>query len=194
MFAEDNLENLKKDFEKITELKVVGVDEMENGYEFRTGDDREYIVFNNMDDATTEAVLEVSEMIVDDPQSFDMDWLSGFIYMLDEDKEDIAIEETDSYMEDVEDGDKLTSEEWNDKWDKKRDEIYDRLDGGSEIIEYFEEMGYELNEILDMDSVGIDTEEAAEDAIDVDGVAHFLATYDGKEIELNDGGVAYRRD
>ena len=39
---------------------------------------------------------------------------------------------------------------------------------------------------------GIDTDEAARDTVDTDGVARFLASYDGNETELPDGRVAYR--
>lgn len=38
----------------------------------------------------------------------------------------------------------------------------------------------------------IDADAVAEEAIDWDGVEHFLAFYDGKEIELDDGWYAYR--
>ena len=38
----------------------------------------------------------------------------------------------------------------------------------------------------------IDADAVAEEAIDWDGVEHFLASYDGEEIELDDGWYAYR--
>ena len=43
-----------------------------------------------------------------------------------------------------------------------------------------------------MEIAGFDSEEAAENAIRTDGVAHFLASYDGEEIELDNGNVMYR--
>ena len=47
--------------------------------------------------------------------------------------------------------------------------------------QFFEQYGY-----------SIDTEEAAEDAVNTDGVPHFFASYDGREVELDDGSVMYR--
>lgn len=39
---------------------------------------------------------------------------------------------------------------------------------------------------------GIDVDAAAEDAISTDGAGHFMSSYDGKEVELDDGTVMYR--
>ena len=41
------------------------------------------------------------------------------------------------------------------------------------------------NDLFDMDTI-------VEECIDVDGIAHFIARYDGEEIELEDGLYAYR--
>ena len=38
----------------------------------------------------------------------------------------------------------------------------------------------------------VDLDKVVEEAIDVDGIAHFIARYDGEEIELNDDLFAYR--
>ena len=40
-------------------------------------------------------------------------------------------------------------------------------------------------------ALGIDSDAAAEAAVDTDGAAHFLDLYDGKEVELPSGAVAY---
>ncbi len=42
--------------------------------------------------------------------------------------------------------------------------------------------------------MSLDYDAAAEDAIRTDGVAHFLASYDGNETDLDSGAVAYRRN
>lgn len=51
---------------------------------------------------------------------------------------------------------------------------------------------YTREDLLKANFISIDTDEAAKDAVRVDGVAHFLATYDGDETELPSGAVAYR--
>lgn len=83
-----------------------------------------------------------------------------------------------------------------------QDKINDAIDEA--VDEYTDEqmddpVGY-LEELYSKDEAmkkaielgGIDYDEASQDAIDTDGVAHFLASYDGNEIELPNGRVAYR--
>jgi hypothetical protein len=59
-------------------------------------------------------------------------------------------------------------------------------------IEYLKEM-YSDSEAIEkaMELGGINYDEASEDAVDEDGVAHFLDGYDGQEVELPSGAVAY---
>ena len=73
----------------------------------------------------------------------------------------------------------------------KYDEIYDSL---KDPVDYFvEEQGiYTKEELFEQSFISIDTTEAAEDAIQTDGVAHFLSSYDGEEVELDNGNVMYR--
>jgi len=51
---------------------------------------------------------------------------------------------------------------------------------------------YTEEELLKQSWIQINTSEAAEDAVNVDGVGHFFASYDGDQIELDDGTVMYR--
>ena len=73
------------------------------------------------------------------------------------------------------------------------DEIYDALE---DPIEYFvEQQGiYSREDLLKQSFVMIDIDEATDDAVSTDGVAHFIAHYDHNEIELPSGAYAYRRD
>ena len=66
----------------------------------------------------------------------------------------------------------------------------ENLEDPMEYLEgYFEKEGV-MKEAIRI--AGINVDEAAQDAIDTDGVAHFLARYDGDEIELPSGAYAYR--
>lgn len=49
----------------------------------------------------------------------------------------------------------------------------------------------ELREVVEQNNL-VDVDKIAEEAIDWDGVAHFIARYDGEEIELEDDMYAYR--
>lgn len=51
---------------------------------------------------------------------------------------------------------------------------------------------YSREDALKQSFISIDVDAAAESAVSTDGVAHFLATYSGDEIELDDDVVAYR--
>ena len=75
----------------------------------------------------------------------------------------------------------------------KYDEIYDELD---DPVQYFVEdhATYTMETLMDASFISIDEREAAKDAIDTDGVAHFLAGHDGNEVELDTGIVMYRTD
>jgi len=73
----------------------------------------------------------------------------------------------------------------------KYEEIYDELD---DPVQYFvEDHGmYTIEDLMDASFISIEEREAAEDAVETDGVAHFLAGYDGNEVELDSGIVMYR--
>jgi len=75
--------------------------------------------------------------------------------------------------------------------DSKSDEIELALD---DPVQYFvhEQGTYRIEDLFKAPFIRINTEEAAEDAVATDGVAHFLSTYDGNEVELPSGAVAYR--
>ena len=73
----------------------------------------------------------------------------------------------------------------------KYDEIYDELD---DPVQYFVEdhATYTMETLMDASFISIDEREAAKDAVDTDGVAHFLAGHDGNEVELDNEMVMYR--
>jgi hypothetical protein len=59
-------------------------------------------------------------------------------------------------------------------------------------LSWLEELGYEGSDLYSQVLPYIDIDEAAEDAIDVDGWEHFVAHYDGESHELNSGVVYWR--
>ncbi|MCK4666833.1 hypothetical protein KAU33_08790 [Candidatus Dependentiae bacterium] len=75
--------------------------------------------------------------------------------------------------------------------ENKYDEIYEELE---DPVQYFvEDHGiYTIEDLMEASFTSIDTDEAAQDAIDEDGVAHFLASYDENVTELDSGIVMYR--
>lgn len=72
----------------------------------------------------------------------------------------------------------------------RQKEIYEAL---KDPIQYFvEDQGiYSREDLLKQNFITIDVDEAAKDAVDTDGVAHFLDNYDNSEVELASGAVAF---
>jgi len=72
----------------------------------------------------------------------------------------------------------------------KSDQIQDALD---DPVEYFvEQQGiYSREDLMKQSFIRIDIDKAAEDAIDTDGISHFLDRYDGSELDLPSGAIAY---
>ena len=63
----------------------------------------------------------------------------------------------------------------------------------SDPVGYFEDhYGWTAAECLKNGTLRINVEAAAEDAVNTDGVAHFLSSYDFNMVELEDGAVAFR--
>jgi len=76
--------------------------------------------------------------------------------------------------------------------EKLHDELYNRTKKQLEDdpMEWAEELGYDFGRNRP-NWINIDTRKAAQEAVDVDGVAHFLG--EGDETELDSGAVAYGR-
>ena len=70
------------------------------------------------------------------------------------------------------------------------EEVKDRIE--KDPLGWLEDMGYTPEEALKLRFVSIDVDTAATDAINTDGVPHFLSNYDGDEVDLGESGVAYR--
>ena len=147
--------------------------------------EREWIVFENSDDAEQAAKAKVKEDLENEPEMFTQSWLQNFIEISDTDRRIIAGEEADNIVEDMED---------NEEKEKVREKEYERIkEDLKDPIQYFvDDHGmYSREDLLKQRFIRIDIEKASEDAIRTDGVAHFLDVYDSSEVELPSGAVAY---
>lgn len=182
-------------------------------YEFDNGAE-EYYIFDSYDEAEQVAVQYVREMM-NEPEMFNMDFLRGYIdnekltrdlwydeqnyfydtynEMTDEElKQAVGFEEPDTdYYDEAESlmEDEIVEFDREDAIQELIDEKESTFDG----VEYLEDI-YGSNWQSEFSNIEnyIDYDEASEDAVNIDGVAHFLAGYDGNEIDLPNGGVMYR--
>lgn len=184
-------ENISSDLKKSKLADYLGVDEEEvqtlSDDRFEV-DEAEYLVCDE-----DEAYNYASEDIQNTFDDLGLDSFSEefreyiFIYYLDKDWiEDVIKEDLYNMFEDDED---IPS-------DKIDEYVNNRFDEIDDPIEYLiDEYGYEFLNNLIYDNPGIlDMKKVIDACIDTDGIAHFIAYYDGKEIDLGDGLFAYRQN
>ena len=157
----------------------------------------EWIVFEDSEKAESAALARVTEDLENEPEMFTQSWLQYYLEITDTDRRIIAGEESDNRVENMED-EEVTQETGIDDPDEARealqekyyDEMYKALE---DPINYFvDEQGiYSIEDLMKQSFIRIDVERAAQDAIDTDGVAHFLDHYDGEGVELPSGAIAY---
>lgn len=155
----------------------------------------EYLVFDNYTDAEAEAVEQCKQIIEDCGLSetlifeaeiqglIDGSWFIDFweeVHEFNAYEEDIQYIASDAEMEQLENGE-ISEEEIRDNYfNSLQDSIK-----GQEMDEYKYQFGDEqFHDILIKEGL-IDIEALAQWCVDMDGVAHFLASYDGEEIEEN---------
>jgi hypothetical protein len=189
-----------------------------NGIEFYATDgNAEYRVFKTEDDAEIFAVEQVREDLEDSPENFNQDFIRNYIdgdYF-----RDALLEMNNSYAYDIQSEDdnkyanRLISEMVDygllDEEDAKSgnaDELADyymedfvnlitneQLEQGDDGLAFFiDEFGEEETFKMVKDNNLIDIDEASQDAVDADGIAHFLSSYDGETLYLSNDCVAYR--
>ncbi len=111
---------------------------------------------------------------------------------LEEQRELFSTTDFDEKMDNIQEKmDTIAEKAKEDVRSSKREEIYDALE---DPVQYFvEDHGmYTLEQLMKSNIVHIDIKEAAQGAVDTDGIAHFLATYDGNQIDLDNGAVMFR--
>ena len=190
-----------------------------DGTEFyATDNDVEYRVFKTEDDAERVAVEQVREDMEETPENFNQDFIAGYVDGRDFFTEalnemnysyanDIQTESDDRYenrliAEMVENG--LMDEE--DAESGNADELADyykddyvslltegQLNEGANGLQHFiDNFGEEEAMRIVIENNLIDIERASTDAVRVDGIAHFLSSYDGETLYLSNNYVAYR--
>jgi hypothetical protein len=170
------------------------------GLEVSNGSD-DYLVFDDWDDARHAAEDDVKNFIDQEGiENMVPSFVADFVYISDTDKNIIANEEADARAEDMDESDLLRErdvseediESENYDIDQLRTEyaeaeaerVRDILD--SDPIGYFEDSGYSREDVLKLPVFSVDVDALCEEAVKLDGVAHFLASYDGDEVEFED--------
>lgn len=148
---------------------------------------QDWIKMNALDaDWFEDALRESEEFYVDDIES---ESSNTYANRLIEEMVDAGIlDESDL------DEDGLDVNEGVDIYDKKSEYVdYLVENAGDPFDWYVDNFGEEeLDALIKEGTISIDTDAIVDEAIDLDGIAHFIATYDGDEIELDDGWYAYR--
>ena len=181
------------------------------------GDSAEYRVFETYAIAYNTAIEQVREDLEENPDYFNQDWLINWVDVDDTIEnileeyyrsyaDDIAFEDDSRYnnrliAEMVANGlmteEEATSEDADDIAEDNVDNLVDlyveeNMEGDKGVVWYISNFGQDDFRDLVIDNNLIDISGASEDAVDTDGVAHFLSSYDGEEIELDNDVVAYR--
>ena len=186
-FQKEENDMVKRTFDNET-FNVDGIVfvETESGQEFGIAKDEE-----KADEMATEMVKNDLET---EPSLFNQDWLEGFFdtdQFLDEVDSDVDNMDFEDVKEDPESfglSQKDVDEEtdaFTEAWEKHHEEHMEEIRG--DPIGYLKDLGID-DKIIDY----IDIDEAAEDAIGVDGPGHFLSSYDGNIRDLPSGAVYWR--
>ncbi len=164
-----------------------------------TIDGTEYNLVKDDDEAERIALQLVKQDLEEEPGIFDRDWLQSFITISNTDKRIMAADEEDAIREQVEDDAKhkrldFDTDEEREEWiesevETRRNEFEKSLD---DPIQYFvHDQGiYSVEDLMKQPWIRIDIDEAAQSAVDTDGWAHFLSTYDGN-YDTTPGGLVF---
>ena len=161
----------------------------------------EFLIYDNYEDAETEAVEQCKQIIEDCGLTenlifeaeiqglIDDSWFIEFwneLHEFNAYEEDIQYIVNDKEMEQLENGEISEDEIRENYFNSLQDSIK-----GLEMDEYKYQFGeQQFHEILIKENL-IDIDALSRWCVDMDGVAHYLASYDGEEIEEN-GFYIYR--
>jgi phage pi2 protein 07 len=196
--------------------------EYQEGYDSQyfiaTDGSEEYMVFENDDDAEDYAIMRVKEDLEENPEYFNQDFLMEHIDgedffqgIYDEYNygyaTDIKSESGDTYANrlidemvewDIMDIEEAESDDAEEIAEDRIDDFVsaltsDQISVGNGGYDYYEDnFGNEEAMRLVMQNNLIDIDSASEEAVRIDGIAHFISSYDGNQIDLDNQAVAYR--
>lgn len=208
------LESLKEH----TDDDSLTIDSSNNDNAYVIGDSGEYTIYRNEDLAEQDAIEKVKEDLQESAEYFNEEWLMGHIsaesffenlfnewnmgYATDIMTEDDSIYGNRLIAEMVEwgimDSDEANSRDAEETANERIEDFVqalteDQINQGNEGLTYYiDNFGKEdamkvvvENNLIDMDS-------ASKDAVNVDGIGHFLSSYDGNTIYLENNSVAFR--
>ena len=202
-------DELVNHFSNDGELPIDIEEEIENSFKYNTTlgnrgsfekDGEEYIFIESEEIAEGIAIEQIKEDLEEDPGLFTQTWLQDFIYISDTDKRLLCNEEEDNLREMITEDTNIEDYENEEEYNNAIDEVVNKRLEEYAIslenpIEYFvNEQGiYSVEDLMKQFWININIDEAAKDAIKVDGWAHFLSRYDG-EYETTENGIVYFRD
>ncbi len=173
---------------------------------FKT-DEGEYRWFKDYDTAERIAVNRVREDLDDQPEMFNQDWLMNHINedrYWDDVESDInnwVYESPESYTGFIDNEAPEMDEDDDESYEGYSEDQVERMFQGyfadlkqQGVLEWLKELGYDGEELSKQITPYLDTNEAAQDAVDMDGVGHFLAYYDGDLYEPQGHDVVYVRE
>ena len=195
----ENVENIEligalKELEIIEGIEDIQEIDAENNM-IILDNNQEYLYFNNYEDAEATAVqycvdiiedCGVSENLLNIAINHNMVDLSWFMDAATEYAENYAYNESIEYLADAEEleridagivsEDEIREKYYNSILPSNAEEAFDEF-----IFNYGREYTMEIIKKYDL----LDHEELAQYCVDVDGVRHFLSSYDGEELEYN---------
>ena len=216
---EDWMNDAIKDLRSYTDNNDLKIENINDDDYFLASDgSHEYLVFEDFDEAHEYAVDDVKNNLEENPEYFQRDWLMAhleagnfFRNVYDEWNmgyaTDIMTEDDDKYpnrliaemvqwgiMDSDEANGRDAEEIANDRMSDFVNALTDdQINQGNDGFDYYiDNFGEEEAFNMAVKNNLIDIESASEDAVNVDGVAHFISSYDGEEIALNNGSYAYR--
>jgi hypothetical protein len=211
-------ESLNELIEKtgFVDLEITMVSETGNEFVADTGI-YDFRVFKTESDAEETAIAQVFEDLDEYPENFNRDWLMSYIDGGDFFAENIRLSSAEYVEEletlpdskydnlliaeliengllDEEDAENIDYQELEELKGDFADLIaQDRINMGNNGLDYYlDELGEEDTFRIIIDNNLLDKVEASQDAVAVDGIAHFLSSYDGETLYLSNDSVAYR--
>lgn len=179
------LKEIQKEFPKAEEIVIydLGSYTTWGGGSF-TVDGEEWNWIESEDAAEDIAREYVKGNLETEPELFTKDWLKSFFWVSETDARLIAIDMAEMRFED---------EEYDEeKYSEYIDEVEARI--LKDPFQYFvHDKGlYSEEDLVKQNFMVLDVDSAAQDAVDVDGWAHFLSSYDGEFRQLPSGIVIFR--